>query len=228
MSVSLGVVEQGAKMSKVETAAVWLIEDNDAYRQTVARVVNDEEGMSCTADFPTCEEALAAAKERSHPDVILLDVGLPGMNGLEGIPKLVAAMPKVRILVLTVFEDDDKIFRAICAGATGYLLKMSSVEHITAAIREVRGGGSPMNARIARRVLEMFARMAPAPHDYGLINREEKVLDLLVKGMTKKQIAAHMNMSIHTIDTYIRNIYEKLHVHNRSGAVAKAIKEKLV
>ena len=137
-------------------------------------------------------------------------------------------MPRARILVLTVFEDDDKIFRAICAGATGYLLKMSSVEHITAAIREIRAGGSPMNARIARRVLEMFARMAPTPHDYGLTEREGAVLDLLVRGLIKKQIASTLSLSIHTIDSHIRNIYEKLHVHNRSGAVAKAIKEKLV
>jgi DNA-binding NarL/FixJ family response regulator len=159
---------------------------------------------------------------------MLLDVGLPGMTGLEGIPRFTSAIPGVRIIVLTVFDDDEKIFRAICAGAVGYLLKMSPVEEIVGAIRDVSAGGSPMNSRIARRVLEMFARLAPPPASYGLTKRERDVLDLLVHGLIKKEIAARLSLSVHTIDTHIRNIYEKLQVHTRSGAVAKALREKLV
>jgi len=211
-----------------KSTQVWLIEDNDAYRRAVARVVNDADDMSCPASFSNCEDALEAAAHSDPPHVILLDVGLPGMSGLEGIPLLAAALPEAKIIVLTVFDDDEKIFRAICAGATGYLLKMSTVEHIAAAIREVQNGGSPMNSRIARRVLEMFARLSPAPTDYGLTDRERMVLELMVRGLIKKEIAAELGLSVHTIDTHIRRIYEKLHVNTRSGAVAKAIKEKLV
>jgi len=208
---------------------VWTIEDNESYRRAIARVVDAAEGLSCPAAFANCEDALATlGSTREPPAVVLLDVGLPGMSGLDAIPLLIAAAPGVRIIVLTVFDDDDKIFRAICAGATGYLLKMSPVEEITAAIREVVSGGSPMNARIARRVLEMFARLAPPPTNYGLTERERGVLELMTQGLIKKEIASKLSLSIHTVDTHIRNIYEKLHVHTRSGAVAKALKEKLV
>jgi DNA-binding NarL/FixJ family response regulator len=212
-----------------QPARVWTIEDNDSYRRAIMRVVDAAPGLECPAAFANCEDALAAlATSREPPDVILLDIGLPGMSGLDGIPRLVAAAPGVRIIVLTVFEDEDKIFRAICAGATGYLLKMSPVGEITAAIRDVLAGGSPMNGRIARRVLEMFTRLAPPPADYGLTERERGVLDLMVQGLIKKEIASELDLSVHTVDTHIRNIYEKLHVHTRSGAVAKALKEKLV
>lgn len=207
---------------------VWLIEDNEPYRSAVSRVVNADADLTCPACFANCEDALAElAATREKPDVILLDVGLPGMSGLDGIPKFVA-VAGVRVIILTVFDDDEKIFKAICAGATGYLLKASPVEEITGAIREVVAGGSPMNARIARRVLEMFAKLAPVPADYGLTNREREVLEQMVKGFIKKEIASKLGLSIHTVDAHIRNIYEKLHVHTRSGAVAKALKEKLV
>lgn len=210
-------------------ARVWLIEDNDAYRDAVARVVNAAEGLTCPQTFAACEEALAEFPTAEPPDVILTDIGLPGMSGLDGVPKLKASAPKAQVVVLTVFEDDDKIFRAICAGAVGYLLKMSPVEDVIAAIREVRSGGSSINARIARRVLEMFGKLTPAPAgDYGLTDRERGVLDLMVKGFIKKEIASKLGLSVHTVDSHIRNIYDKLQVHTRSGAVAKALKEKLV
>lgn len=208
---------------------VWAIEDNESYRRAIVRVVGAAPDLVCPATFASCEDALAAlAAAAEPPAVVLLDIGLPGMSGLDGIPKLVAAAPGVRIIVLTVFEDEDKIFKAICAGATGYLLKMSPVGEITAAIRDVVAGGSPMNGRIARRVLEMFTRLAPPPTDYGLTERERGVLDLMVQGLIKKEIASELDLSVHTVDTHIRNIYEKLQVHTRSGAVAKALKEKLV
>ncbi|MBA4190626.1 MAG: DNA-binding response regulator [Planctomycetaceae bacterium] len=212
-----------------EPARVWTIEDNESYRRAIVRVVDAAAGLSCPAAFATCEDALTElTATRKPPAVVLLDIGLPGMSGLDGIPRLVAASPGIRIIVLTVFDDDEKIFRAICAGATGYLLKMSPVEEITAAIREVLAGGSPMNARIARRVLEMFAKLAPKPTDYGLTEREQGVLELMVMGLIKKEIASELTLSVHTVDSHIRNIYEKLQVHTRSGAVAKALREKLV
>ncbi len=208
--------------------SVWLVEDNEVYRSVVQRVIVSTPGLSCRETFPTCEAALAALERAERPDVILLDVGLPGMSGLEGIPRFTAAVPGVKIIILTVYDDDEKIFRAICAGAVGYLLKMSPVEDVVGAIREVVAGGSPMNSRIARRVLGMFARMSSPVQSYGLTERERAVLDLMVHGLIKKEIASRLELSVHTVDTHIRNIYEKLQVHTRTGAVAKALKEKLV
>jgi DNA-binding NarL/FixJ family response regulator len=160
--------------------------------------------------------------------LILLDVGLPGMSGLEGIRLFKVRAPNSLIVILTVFEDDDKVFRAICAGAAGYLLKTSSVADITQAVRDALAGGSPMNPRIARRVLEMFSKLAPKQSDYGLSEREKEILQLMTTGLIKKEIADQLTLSIHTVDTYLRRIYEKLEVNTRTGAVAKALKEGLV
>ena len=212
----------------VESISVWLIEDNATFRRTVMRALDQEDGFQCLGGFASCEDALAALSHRPAPQAVLLDVGLPGMSGLEGIAPLRERAPKAALIVLTVFEDDDKIFRAICAGASGYLLKTASVEEIASAIRAALAGGASMNGRIARRVLDMFARFAPTRGDYGLTPREIQILESMVKGKTKKEIAAILDLSFHTVDTHLRNIYQKLEVNTRTGAVAKALKEKLV
>jgi DNA-binding NarL/FixJ family response regulator len=211
-----------------EPIAIWLIEDNATFRRTMMRALDQEEGFRCLGGFATCEEALTAFGHRPAPRVILLDVGLPGMSGLDGIPRLHERAPEAAVIVLTVFEDEDKIFRAICAGAAGYLLKTAPVEEISRAIHDALAGGAPMNGRIARRVLDMFARFAPARGDYGLTTRETQILEAMVRGKTKKEIAAQLDLSFHTVDTHLRKIYEKLEVNTRTGAVAKALKEKLV
>ncbi len=207
---------------------VWLIEDNATFRRAISRALGQTEGFRCTGDFGSAETALAAARQQPAPRVILLDVGLPGMSGLDAIPRLRERLPDVVVIVLTVFEDEDKIFRAICAGATGYLLKTSPVEEITRAMSDALAGGAPMNSRIARRVLDMFARLAPPRGDYGLSARETQILEATVQGKTKKEIAAQLDLSFHTVDSHLRNIYQKLEVNTRTGAVAKALKEKLV
>jgi DNA-binding NarL/FixJ family response regulator len=207
---------------------LWIIEDHTAFRRTLVRVLNAEEGMQCTRDFDSCEKALAALSKPESPDLILLDVGLPGMSGIEGIRLIKERSPKTLVVILTVFEDDDKVFRAICAGAAGYLLKTSSAADITQAVRDALAGGSPMNPRIARRVLEMFSKLAPKQGDYGLSDREKEILQLMVTGLIKKEIADRLTLSVHTVDTYLRRIYEKLEVNTRTGAVAKALKEGLV
>jgi DNA-binding NarL/FixJ family response regulator len=178
--------------------------------------------------YSTFEEALAALSKAAAPDIVLLDVGLPGMTGIQGIAPLKAAAPDVQILILTAFEDDEKLFRAICAGASGYLLKTSTTAEIATAVAEVQRGGSPMTPRIARRVLEMFAKANPPKRDYGLSPREQEILQLLGAGKTVKEAAADLAISFHTADEYIRSVYTKLQVHTRSGAVAKALKEGLV
>ncbi|MCX6852156.1 MAG: response regulator transcription factor, partial [Verrucomicrobia bacterium] len=152
----------------------------------------------------------------------------PGMNGIEGITRLRQLAPSTAIVILTVFEEDDKIFRAICAGAAGYLLKTSNTEDIAAAIRSAAAGGSPINPHIARRVLEMFSKANVPQKDYGLTPRELDILKLLVSGSTIKDAAAQLGIGYYTADEYIRSVYVKLQVRSRGSAIAKAVKEGLV
>ena len=149
------------------------------------------------------------------------------MDGIEGIGRIKQLVPDASILVLTVFEDDDKIFRAICAGASGYLLKSEPMGRILEAIAEAQAGGSPMNPRVARRVLTMFTRLAPARKDYGLTSRETNVLQLMVDGKVKKQIAEQLELNPHTVDYVMRCVYRKLHVNCSAAAVSRALKDGL-
>jgi DNA-binding NarL/FixJ family response regulator len=208
-------------MKKSEPVNVWLVEAYAPCRNTVSKLLNSTPGLSCTHLFATGEDALRNLSTQTKPAVILLDVGLPGMNGIE-------FLMKVREVAPEAFEDEEKLFRAICAGASGYLLKTAKADQITAAIREAHSGGAPMTPSIAKRVLEMFSRMAPAKTDYGLSEREKLVLEKMVGGLTKKEIAATLEMNFHTVDAALRSIYSKLEVNTRTGAVAKALKEKLV
>lgn len=207
---------------------IWITEDHAAFRRTLSRVLNAETDLCCAQQLDSSEALLKALAGRDKPDLLLLDVGLPGMSGLDAIHLVKQASPATLIVILTVFEDDDKVFKAICAGACGYLLKTSSAVEITIAVRDALNGGSPMNPRIARRVLEMFSRLAPKQGDYGLSEREKEILQLMVTGLIKKEIADRLQLSVHTVDTYLRRIYEKLEVNTRTGAVAKALKEGLV
>jgi DNA-binding NarL/FixJ family response regulator len=207
---------------------IWIVEDHSAFRRMLVRVLNAETGLQCARDFDSCEKLLAALAQDDAPHLILLDVGLPGMSGLDGIRIIKERVPKTLVVILTVFEDDDKVFQAICAGAAGYLLKTSSVTEITQAVRDALAGGSPMTSRIARRVLDMFTKFAPKHSDYGLSEREKEILQLMTNGLIKKEIAEKLSLSVHTVDTYLRRIYEKLEVNTRTGAVAKALKEGLV
>ena len=217
-------------MDPPESKHIWVVEDHAPFRRTLGKLLNAEQGMRCAREFDSCELALRALeKEKAQrPDLILLDVGLPGMSGLEGIRHFREHSPQTLVIILTVFEDDEKIFQAICAGASGYLLKTAGADAIVQAIRDALAGGSPMNPRIARRVLEMFSRLAPKKSDYGLSDREQEILQHMVKGLIKKEIAGLLQLSVHTVDTYLRRIYEKLEVNTRTGAVAKALKEGLV
>jgi DNA-binding NarL/FixJ family response regulator len=213
-----------------EPIHVWLIEDHKTYGERLAKALNRVEGLTCPQRFTACEDAFAALPSETPPHVLLLDVGLPGINGIDALPRLRELAPKTAIVILTVFEEDDKIFRAICAGASGYLLKTANTEDIAAAIRSAAAGGSPINPTIARRVLDMLGKASTsAPQkDYGLTAREKDILQLLVQGHSTKEAAAQLQISYHTADGYIREIYEKLQVNTRSGVVAKALKEGLV
>lgn len=207
---------------------VWLVEDHDDCRRMVARAINRASDLRCAHTFSTCEQALATLDREPAPNVILLDIGLPGMNGIQGIREIKTRAPSVQVLMVTVYDDHQKVFDAICAGASGYLLKTDDDQGIVDAIQEVLRGGAPINPRVARLVLNMFTKLAVPPrHDYGLSAREKEILELVVKGLLKKEIADQLGLSYHTVDNHLRSIYEKLHVHSRSGAVAKALNERL-
>jgi DNA-binding NarL/FixJ family response regulator len=217
----------GSKAAAGRLTTVWLVEDNHTFRTTVARVLGQAQNLDCNRQFSDSESALAALEEGAVADVILLDVELPGLNGIEAVRRIKSISPSTRVVMLTVFDDHNKIFRAICAGASGYLLKTSSTEKIIDSINEVQDGGAAMTPRVASSVLEMFSRLSAPRHDYGLTAREQAILELMTKGLIKKEIADHLSLSYHTVDTHLRNIYTKLHVHTRTGAVSKALKERL-
>lgn len=207
---------------------VWVVEDHTLYRESTAAVLREAVGVRCPVAVASCEEALYALDDGALPDLVMMDIGLPGMDGIEGAREIRARSPTTRVVMLTVHEEDDQVVEAICAGASGYLLKPSSPERIVAAVREVQAGAAPINGFIAGRLLDMFARLVGARADYGLTAREKEILEGMVDGLVLKEIAARLHVSYHTADTHVRNVYEKLHVHSRGGAVAKALRERLV
>ena len=206
---------------------LWMVEDTESFRKNIAVLLNLTEGLRCDRTFSRCEDAIKALDE-DLPDVILMDIGLPGMDGIEGMKHIKVIAPSVQVIMLTVFDDYDKIFSAICAGANGYLLKSTPVDKIVDSLKEILDGGAPMSAQIARKVLTMFPQRHDSYPDHALTPREQGILKLLVEGYIKKEIASQLGLSYHTIDKHMRNIYTKLNVHTRTGAVAKALKERLL
>ena len=208
---------------------VIIIEDNELLRDSLKEAISKSGQISCKHSFGSGEAALDfIEKEELVPDIILLDIGLPGMNGIEVIPELRKLSPSSKIIIITVHDDDENVFNAICAGASGYLLKDLSADRIVASINEVMNGGAPMNSHIAKKVLSMFRDQNVKSNGYSLSEREKGILSLLVEGLSKKQIAEKIFLSHHTVDSHFRNIYAKLEVHSRSSAISKAIREKLL
>lgn len=207
---------------------VWIVEDSEEYRNTVSELIGAREGMRCTRTFGSCEDVLETLNQEFAPDVILMDISLPGMSGIECVKRFKVISPATHVVMLTIHEDNDRIFNALCAGASGYLLKMSTGAKICEAIEEVHAGGAAMTPQVARRVLNIFSQLNAPRWDYQLTDREKEILELLVDGATKEQAAEALFLSFHTIDTHIRNIYAKLHVNSRTDAVTKALRERLV
>ncbi len=210
---------------------VWIVEDHDTFRRSLQRLCTPERGLAPAQVFANAETMLASLRlqGRQPPDVLLLDVGLPGRSGLEIIGEVHQKAPGCRIVILTVFEDETKIGQAISAGACGYLLKTSRAEEVAAAVVEAHQGGSPMSPKVASSVVKMLARLTkPAGPPVSLSPRERDLLALLVEGLTAKEIADRMSVSIHTTSTHTRNLFFKLGVHSRAAAVARALKERLV
>jgi DNA-binding NarL/FixJ family response regulator len=207
---------------------VAVIEDQRHIRESLSYLINGTSGFCCMGGYRTMEEALDRIRH-ALPDIVLCDIGLPGMDGIKGVRILKERHPRLLVLMLTVYEDDDRIFDAICAGATGYLLKKTQPAQLIESLREVTQGGSPLSPEIARRVVELFREFRPDQREeYNLSPHETRVLKLFVRGHNYKTAAAELGVSIGTINFHVRNIYEKLQVHSRSEAVAKALLNRLV
>lgn len=203
---------------------VSIVEDQEQLRNTLSRVINRAEGFECVSTYGSAEEALEDLPKKM-PNVVLMDINLPGINGVECARKLKQAAPKIQIMMLTVYEDTDNIFNALAAGASGYLLKRTSTPELLESIREVQRGGSPMTAHIARMVVSSFQKPAATPDGTeDLSPREREVLDCLSQGFLYKEIAEKLGISYETVHTYIRRIYEKLQVRTRTEAVAKFLR----
>lgn len=212
-----------------EEIIVWIVEDNSHFRQTIFNLFSQLEGFKCEFAFNSCEEALKELKGTiDPPSIILLDIGLKGMSGIEGIRLFKEISPSTHIIMLTIHDEDNNVFDALCLGASGYLLKDSSPEVVIEAIKEVLAGGAPMNMQIAKKVINMFKQFSPPKVNYNLTEREKEILNLLLSGLNKKHIAEKLFISFHTVNTHVKNIYEKLQVNTRSGLVSKSYKEKLI
>jgi DNA-binding NarL/FixJ family response regulator len=203
---------------------VSLVEDSEQFRDTLARVLNRADGFKCVSDYPNAEAALEGLS-KDKPQVVLMDINLPGMNGVECVRKLKPLLPETQVIMLTAYEDTENIFNALAAGASGYLLKRTKSAELLEGIHEVQRGGSPMTAHIARKVVQSFHQAGPAPQPTeNLSAREKEVLDCLAQGLMYKEIAEKLGISYETVHTYIRRIYEKLQVRTRTEAVAKFLK----
>jgi DNA-binding NarL/FixJ family response regulator len=203
---------------------VSIVEDNEQLRATLGRMINRAEGFRCVSQYADAESALEALP-KEKPEVVLMDINLPKMNGVECVRKLKQVAPEILTMMLTAYEDTENIFAALSAGASGYLLKRAPRAELLDAIREVKRGGSPMTTHIARKVVQSFQKTGASPQPTeNLSTREQEVLDCLSQGFLYKEIAEKLGISYETVHTYIRRIYEKLQVRTRTEAVAKFLR----
>src|SRR5262245_12426800 len=207
---------------------VSIIEDRREIREGLAILIDGTEGYQCIGAYRSMEEAL----DRIHqplPDVVLLDIGLPGMSGIDGLRILKERYPNMLLLILSVYDDDERIFDAMCAGASGYLLKKTPPVKLLESLREAVEGGAPMSPEVARRVIALFREIRPPERaDYQLTPHETRLLKLFVKGHNYKTAAGELGVTVHTVSFHLRSIYSKLQVHSKSEAVAKALQNRLV
>lgn len=208
--------------------AVALIEDDPSIRRGLGMLINGSPGYRCASAFGSVEEALRSVS-RDVPDVLLLDINLPGMPGSEGARVLHEKYPSMQILMLTVHDEDEKIFESICNGACGYLLKRTPPAELLEAIRDVQQGGAPMSPEVARKLVRLFQKTPPPEKiDHHLTPQEVRLLGMLAEGYSYQGTADRLNVSINTIRDYVRSIYDKLHVHSKTEAVRKALRSRII
>jgi DNA-binding NarL/FixJ family response regulator len=221
------IAEQPARLLPAIIKAA-IIEDRRDLREGLTILINGTPGYRCVGSFRSMEEALPEIG-RDLPHVALVDIGLPGISGIEGIRQLRERFPGLALLVLSVYDDDEKVFEALCAGACGYLLKHTTPARLLEALKEAINGGAPMSPEVARRVLAIFREIRPPERaDYHLTAHEKRLLKLLVEGHNFKAIAPQLGVTVHTVAFHMQRIYEKLQVHSKSEAVAKAMRDRLV
>jgi DNA-binding NarL/FixJ family response regulator len=207
---------------------VAIVEDRRELREGLSMLINGTEGFVCSGTYRSMEEALSAVAA-APPDIVLSDIGLPGMSGIEGIRLLKDRFPDLIILMLTIYEDDERIFDAICAGACGYLLKKTPPARLLEALKEAVQGGAPMSPEVAARVISLFREIRPPQRpEYELSPHETRLLKLFIEGHNYKTAAAELGVTVHTVSFHLRSIYDKLQVHSKSEAVAKALQNRLV
>jgi DNA-binding NarL/FixJ family response regulator len=206
--------------------SVVIVEDDQQIREGVSTLINSTDGFVLNGAFDNCQ-ALLRNLDDILPSVFLMDISMPGMSGIECTAKIKSDYPEANIIMLTVYEDDAQIFDSLRAGASGYILKRTPLQEIIEAIKDVHSGGAPMTPSIAKRVLNFFNESIPKSNDYNLTQREKEILQKLVNGFSYKKIAETLFISLDTVRSHIKNIYQKLHVNSKSEAVAKALKNKL-
>jgi len=220
--------ERVARSPHGETIRVAIIEDVRTLRDGLSALIDGTAGFQCTGRFRSAEEAIEKLRD-NLPHVVLADIGLPGMSGIEAVRLLKEQFPSLTLLMLTVYDDDDRVFEALCAGASGYLLKKTPPARLLESLKEAVEGGAPMSPEIARRVVELFREIRPPEKsDEQLTAHEVRLLKLLVQGYSYKAAATALGVSINTVCFHIKKIYEKLQVHSKSEAVAKALRHRLV
>lgn len=204
---------------------VSIVEDNDKIRNGLAMLINGSEGFRCISAFLNAEDALKKIPSE-QPDVVLMDINLPGMSGIECVEKLKEILPELQIMMLTVYEENDQVFNSLMAGASGYILKRTPPAELLESIRELYEGGSPMSDQIARKVVEAFRKLGKSSKETdNLSEREIEILSFLAKGYQDKEIAEKFFLSVQTVRTHLRNIYKKLHVRSRTEAVLKYLRK---
>lgn len=213
--------------SRENPIRIILIEDHADFRESVSMVLN-ERGYDCVGGFSTMEDALEAIQDGLEADLVLSDLGLPGMSGVAGIRKVRELLPGARVLVLTAFTDKAKVFAALEAGAHGYLVKAGSASRLIETLEEVLAGGTPLDPKIAGMILQTFRQLSPISDEESLSNRECEVLQLAAKGLTRQEIADELNLSPHSVTEYIKRSFDKLHVRNLPAAVSEAIRRGLL
>ena len=228
MEKDTGAQSNSPTQPSTRVIRVAIIEDERDIRECLTFLVNGTAGYLCTGSFRTMEEALEKIGHQM-PDVVLSDIGLPGMSGIEGVRILKERHPDLLVLMLTVYDDDERIFDAMCAGASGYLLKKTPPARLIESLREAVDGGAPMSPEVARRVIALFREIRPPEKaDYQLTPHETRLLKLFVEGHNYKTAAVELHVSVNTVNFHVRSIYDKLQVHSRSEAVAKALLNRLV
>ena len=215
-------------MSVADTK-IWILEDHEIFAKQIRRLLNNEEGMDCSYHFVHPDDLFDKLRfSPERPDILLLDLGLPRRDGLEVLSELRAALPELKVIILSAFDDRERVYRAICNGASGYLLKTADPDDIISGVREVMQGAAALSGSLAKMILQGFSNHGPVQQLEQLTHREEDVLRLLVRGLIKKEIADQLDISQHTVDMHLRSIYRKLQVRSQTEAVSKALRQGIV